>query len=109
MPRTFSLKAQTGPTGLINHRSLQGSRHAQISHSVPLRTLRVLRGGKPQFWGSRTSTSLRQPTAVPRFEDVDITPTTHKDDVILQPELNLFLGFKDVNTRPMIDKDGTFR
>ena len=66
-------------------------------------------GGNRSSGGSRTSTSLRQPTAVPRFEDVDITATTDKDDVILQPELNLFLGFKDVNIRPMIDKDGTFR
>jgi hypothetical protein len=73
----------------------------------------VLRAGETAvlgwFWGSRTSTSLRQPTAVPRFEDVDITAATDEDDVILQPELNSFLGFKDLNITPTTDKDGTFR
>ena len=34
-----------------------GLRHVRISHSATLRTLRVLRGGTPQFWCSRTSSS----------------------------------------------------
>ena len=43
------------------------------------------------------------------FEDVDIIATIDKDGVILQRELNLFLGFRVDNIRSMIDKDGVVR
>ena len=63
MPQAFSLKVQNGPAGPFRPPQPSELQACRTSHLVPLRTLRVLRGGTPQFWGSRTLTPRRKPSS----------------------------------------------
>ena len=56
-----------------------------------------------------SASASRGDTAVLGLEDADTTAKTVKQGVLLQSELNSFLGSKEDNIRSRIDKYGVFR